>query len=165
MMKKILKNFDSLEPKFEELFLKKAPKLPKEIAQILVSLLYYLLILFIILTVISIFTSIPTLLFGATYQTMFNFYLPTQAYNTSRIFLTLLINFVFSIIYVYLSFKALSPIKERKMAGWKYLFYMNIFSLFQSALLFILNPFSFFSYLLGFLLAFYLLFQIKPYFK
>lgn len=72
------------------------------------------------------------------------------------------------VIYLFLSFKAVSPLKAMKKEGWKLLYYLEVFYLVFGLLQWLTQP-AFVGNLLGSLigaaLGFYFLFQVKEYFK
>ncbi len=149
---------DEQEKNLEALFLKKLPSLPKEIASFIISILYYLLLISIILNILSLISLLPALLFSTLYLP----FIPFLSYRKASIASWLSV--VFLIFYIILTYKALPLIKDKKYKGWKLLYYMLLVSLLQFLVSLVYLSFSLTGILiLG--LSFYLLFQIKPYFK
>lgn len=62
----------------------------------------------------------------------------------------------------YLAFKAFSPLKEKKMLGWIYIFWSNVVSIVHSLLGLIFLTSSGVSFIFGTIIGFYLLFELKP---
>lgn len=72
------------------------------------------------------------------------------------------------VVYVAFSFKAVSPLKAQKADGWKLLFYLEFFYMLFGFLQWLAWPAAIgnlFGTLLGAVIGFYFLFQIKEYFK
>lgn len=62
----------------------------------------------------------------------------------------------------FLAFKAFNPLQERKIEGWIYIFWSNVVSVLHSLLGLIFISQAGMSLIIGILLGFYLLFEIKP---
>lgn len=76
-----------------------------------------------------------------------------------------LLTAVLQIILIVIAFKAFNLLRNRKIEGWIYLFWSNAISLVEYALTLIFLGGSAFSLLIGALIGYYLLFEMKPFYE
>lgn len=133
------KTLSDLEERLENLF-KKVPSLPSEIIGLIVDYGPYLALISGILGILSI------LRFGI-------FFVPFGLIGLSLVnyYLQIILNIIASIILI-LSFK---PLKEKKYRGWQMLFYLTLIYTVFAIFFFNLGG------LVGVILSFYILFQIR----
>jgi len=72
-----------------------------------------------------------------------------------------LLSAVIMLVLAFLAFKAFTPLRERKIEGWIYIFWSNIVSVIHSILGLIFISQSAIGSIVGVLIGFYLLFEIK----
>lgn len=144
-IKAVLSNLDSF---LEKYLVKKAPGLPKQIKEFIVNYGPYLIIvslLFAIPSILALFglstLSVPFRSFG---RLGFNYTLST---------IVLLITLVLQVI-------ALPGLLKKQASAWRLMYYVIIVKAVHSLLLFSLG-----GLIIGTLLSFYVLFQIKNYYK
>jgi hypothetical protein len=138
-----------LENTLEMYFGKKAPNLPSNIKELLVNLTPWLVIIGIILTLPALMAlfglgavAMPFQMMGANFG---------YAYKLS---------ILVSSITIILELIALPKLFSRKIQGWRLLYYAALISVASNLL-----TLSIFSALIGGVISFYLLFQIKSYYK
>lgn len=145
----------SLEETLDLYFGKKAPALPKDIKEILVKLAPYLAILGVVL-------SIPAILAVLGIGAIFAPFGMMGGWMTGRVFwgAGYYINMAFLIVMVILEALAISGLMKRTKAGWNYMFYASLVNILQNAVSFNLG-----GLIIGGVISFYLLFQVREYYK
>lgn len=129
---------------------KKAPALPGNIKDILVKIAPYLAILGLVL-------SLPALLslFG-----LGAISLPFAAYTHVRVGFSYLISLAVLFVNLFLMAKAIPGLFAKTVPGWRFMFYASLVNALHSLLRFDLG-----SLVIGSLISFYFLFQVKSYYK
>jgi len=149
MTKKSSREFiDTMQEWFD-----KAPALPKNVRQALVNITPWIALIFGILGILGGIAGLGLLTVFAPFA-MFGGASGITGYGTG--FLAEIIWLVASILLL----AAFPGTKARKLGGWTLLFWSEVLHLVGS-----LVAFSFISGIIGAVIAFYLLFQIKPYYK
>ncbi|HSW87704.1 MAG TPA: hypothetical protein VLF89_04855 [Candidatus Saccharimonadales bacterium] len=146
-------SLDQLETKLDEWFGKKAPQLPKNIRQILVNIAPYLEILSVIITVPSLFVLLG--LGGAATVVA-----PMGGAQSVSTLPTMWIGIFLLIPVVILQLLAIPGLFGRKVLGWKYIYWAQIVSLVSNVV-----ELNIIGAIIGALIGFYILFQIKSYYK
>lgn len=139
-----------LESTLENLFVKKAPALPKNIKNLIIQFGPWLLLISIIYSLPSLFT----LLGLGTISLPFGYWGGTrygQHFSSSLVFILVITT---------LNTIALPGLFKRQKQGWKLLFYSSLAAFVQNLLSFNLG-----SLVIGSALSWYILFQIKSSFK
>ena len=143
-------NMSNLESILEDIFVKKAPALPKNLKEAIVNCGPWLIL-------VSLVFSLPAILaiFGLGAISMPFSYLGgiRSGYNFS-------LNFIFTYAIIILNAVALPGLFKRTRQGWKFLFYSSLVAFVQNLLTFNLG-----SLVVGSAISWYFLFQIKSYFK
>jgi len=146
----LVASLSKLDGFLEDYLVKKAPSIPKQVKELIVNYGPYLIILSLLFAIPSILAllglstvSLPIKMFG---HLSFGF-----TYTLSTI--VLLINLVLEIL-------ALPGLLKKKASAWKLIYYTVLVSAVHSLLLLNLA-----SLVIGSLLSFYVLFQIKSYYK
>ncbi|MDD3002853.1 MAG: hypothetical protein PHS06_03230 [Candidatus Shapirobacteria bacterium] len=140
---------DDLEKKLSELFINKFPSLPEKIKKIIVKCGPYLAVILLIL-------SVPVILaFMGVAITM-----------TSLVFLGgvkgcfYIVSVLLGVVMIILQIMAIPGLFKRKIKSWRLLFYISLISALLSLLKFDLG-----GLIIGAGLSWYILFQIKSYYK
>ena len=144
-MKEYLEKFD----KWLEGVFKQTPKLPDGFRKFLVDVAPWLALLG---GVMGIFGLLSALSLGG--------FVGGMAYAFGyRFGVWYWLNLVVLLAMTIVDFKAYKPLKERKMEGWKLMWYVSVFGLIQSVV--VLNPMSVVMSAVGF----YLLYQVRGMYK
>ena len=146
------KSLADLEKKLAVYFIDRAPSLPKSVKNFLVSAMPVLMVIDIVLLVFALI-SIVSIGFRTPWMMMAAAYSPRMGFS-------LLISGTFTVISLIFIFMAYSPISKRKYRGWQLLYYLTIIYLVEQ--LIVLNLLSF---IVGGILSFYTLFQIREYYE
>jgi len=133
---------DKLNQLLEELLVKKAPALPKNVKEFLVQYAYVLNIIGIIIMIPAIFT-----LLGL--NALVSIFVKTSIFGV-----------LFLIIEIFFRIKALPGLKSRKIEGWNMVYYA---ALTQAA--YSLFNYDIGGFVIGTLISLYFIFQIKSYYK
>ena len=131
-------------------FVKKAPPIPENIKEFIVKYSPYLIIVGLIFTLPSIFMA-----FG-----LWSFLAPYAYMGGVRTGFTFSFWGLFSIATLVLEIIALPGLFKRTKKSWEYMFYASLISALGSLLSFNLG-----SLIIGAVISFYILFQIKSYYK
>ena len=133
-------------------FVKKAPALPKSIKEIIVSLAPWLEIIGAIMTIPAIFAILGfnAMMFGTPYG---GYLAARSGFNFSLGMVFLLAGFVLMLL-------AIPGLFKRSKIGWNYVYY----SVLVNAVYSLINM-QLFGLIVGTLISFYLLFQVKSYYK
>ena len=144
----LVASLSKLDKFLEDYLVKKAPAIPKQVKELIVNYGPYLIILSLFFAIPSVLAllglnavSVPLRMFGR-----FSF-----AYTLSTI--VMLVNLVLEVL-------ALPGLLKKKASAWKLMYYAVLVSAVHSLLLFNLA-----GLIIGALLSFYVLFQIKSYYK
>jgi len=148
------KFLDGLEKTLAVYFIEKAPSLPESIKNLSVKALPILIILDIIILTLALIFIISAGLFGASWMMM------SMPAHTPYMGFSLLVNGIFIIISLTFLIKAYSPIAKREYFGWRLLYYLTVIYL-AGQLIF----FNLLNFIVMGTLSFYLLFQIREYYK
>jgi len=143
---------DGLMKTLELYFVKKAPALPKSIKEIIVSLAPWLEIIGAIMTIPAIFAILGfnAMMFGTPYG---GYLAARSGFNFSLGMVFLLAGFVLMLL-------AIPGLFKRSKIGWNYVYY----SVLVNAVYSLINM-QLFGLIVGTLISFYLLFQVKSYYK
>ena len=136
---------DKINIFLEDLLIKKAPVLPKNIKDFLVKYAY-------IFNLIGIFVSIPAILTLFGINSIIHVY---GIYTTNSI-----ISIIFLTLGILLRIKALKGLKEQKIDGWNMIYYATIVQAVYS-----LISYNLFEFIVGTLISLYFIFQVKSYYK
>jgi len=142
------KYLTQIEETLDLYFGKKAPAMPENIKQLIVKFSPYLIILAIILTLPSILIAFGLRAFWAPYAYggRNTFYFSTWG--------------IFSLFALVLQGIAIPGLLKQTRQSWEYMFYASLISLLSSLLSLNLG-----SFIIGGAISFYILFQIKSYYK
>lgn len=141
--------FDDLEKKLSELFVKKLPGLPKKIKEVIVKYGPYLVVILLVL-------SVPVILaFMGVVITMTSLVILGGAKGYFYVFSVLL-----GVIMVILQIMAIPGLFKRKIQSWRLLFYISLMVAFLNLL-----KFDWGDLIIGSGISWYILFQIKSYYK
>lgn len=141
---------NDLENKLEEFFVKKMPAFPDKAKEVIVKYGPYIIVVMMVLT-------IPAIL------TLFGFGLgltPFAFIGGMRLGFSFVISILFYLVIMVLEIAALPALFKRQMKGWKILFYLSLVSAVSN----IIN-FDFGGLIIGTGISWYVLFQIKSYYK
>lgn len=141
---------NDLENKLEEFFTKKLPALPDNAKEIIVKYGPYVTLIIMILTIPAILALIG---FGAMFT-------PFALMGGIGFGITSVLSLLFLLAMVILEIVALPPLFKRQMKGWKILFYLSLVSLVSNLISFNLG-----NLIIGTGISWYILFQIKKYYK
>lgn len=144
---------NQLEATLDEYFGKKAPQLPQNIKELLVKIAPYLVIIGVVLT-------LPALLvlFGlGGAATMLS---PVGGADSMAAVPTMWIGIILLVPVIILEALAIPGLFARKTVAWKYLFWAQLISVLASLL-----QLNIFGAILGAVVGFYILFQIKSFYK
>lgn len=144
---------DQFEGMLNEYFGKKAPQLPKNIKDIIVNIAPYLAIISVVFMIPALFGLIS--LGGA--ATMMA---PMGGPEAVRTLPNMWIGIILLIPVAVLELLAIPGLFGRKAVAWKYMYWAQIVSIISS-----LIELNIFGAILSFLIGFYILFQIKSYYK
>ena len=144
-MKDYLEKFD----KWLENVFKGAPELPKGFRGFLVEAFPWLALLGGIMGVMGIVGALSMGGLAMGMATAFGYHFGWQYW----------VNIVLLAVMTYFDFKAFNLLKERKMAGWRLSWYMVVLSIVDTVVM--LNPMG----LVGVVIGFYLLYQVKGEYK
>ena len=139
-----------LETALEDVFVKKLPSLPKSLKEAIVQYGPWLVLICLVLSLPSILA-----LFGLGAISM-----PFSYFGGMRYGYNFSLNFVLTTIITILGIIALPGLFKRKKQSWNLLFYSSLLSLIQNFLHFNLG-----ALVVGTSLSWYVLFQIKSYYK
>jgi len=140
-----------LESTLEKYFLDKAPKLPEDLQNLIVQYGPFVLLIFVIIAGLN-FISI----FGFSAA----FINPIRALAGPTLGGWYQIYLVFTAVILVLEALALPGLMNKKMSGWKYMFYATLVALVQSII-----TFNIAGLIVGSGLTFYILYQIKHHYK
>ncbi len=152
-IKQLRKVADDIESKWGSFFIEKVPALPLSLKELLVNWMWWLVLIGVVFLIWSLI-GVLTLLFGI------SSFAPWSMVMGPFMWLAMLIYFGGMLIVLYFEIKALPLIKERKRLGWQYLYWGLLVSLAAEIL-----SFNWVGAFLSALVGFYLLFQIKEYYK
>jgi hypothetical protein len=141
---------DDLEKKMAEIFIKKAPALPEKAKEIIVKYGPYLAIIIMVMMIPAILALIGLGMMAGTLSS-----LGGVGYGWSS-----MTSMIFGIIILVLEIKALTGLFKRQMKAWKLMFYISIISAFSSLLRLEIG-----SLIIGGIISWYFLFQIRSYYK
>lgn len=148
--KNYMSYLNNLEEKLNEYFNKKAPALPKKAKEIIVKIAPWLVLIEVIL-------SIPTILSFLGLGMVANPYLAPYTRMYGATFIGYAIFWIIEMVLVAMAFPGL---KNRQKKGWNFIFYSTLVGFVPSALYG-----NLFSLVIGALISFYILFQIREYYK
>lgn len=135
--------------KLDEIFGKKAPQLPAKFRELIVKFSPYLVIIFLIFWLFSLFAFVTSMMLASALG-----YYSIQG-SMMKIFFTL----VLSIVVEVLQLIALPGLSKRTHKSWDLLFYSTLVWL-----LGMLVSFNLAGFVIGGLLSFYILFQVRSYY-
>ena len=144
---------DQLETTLDLYFNKKAPAMPQNIKELLVNLAPYL-------TVVSVLVTLPGLLvlFGlGGFATMIA---PMGGRESLSAVPTMWLSILFLVPVLILEIMAIPGLFAKKAVAWKYVFWAQLVSIVANLL-----QFNFFGAIIGAVISFYILFQIKSFYK
>ena len=127
---------------FEDLLVKKAPALPKNVKDFLVQYAY-------IFNIIGIVMMIPAIFALLGLNAVINVFVKSS-----------MVGIVFLIIEMLLRLKALPGLKNRKIDGWNMLYYAALVQAVYS-----LTNYDIGGFVIGTLLSLYFIFQVKSYYR
>ena len=141
-------SLSQLDKLLDKYLVKKAPTIPKQIKELIVNFGPYLII-------ISLFFAIPSVLalFGLNTLSI-----PMRSFG--RLGFTYTLSTIVLLINLVLEVLALPGLLKKQASAWKLIYYAALINAVHSLLLFNLGAF-----LIGSLISFYILFQIKSYYK
>lgn len=139
-----------LENTLDLYFGKKAPALPKDIKEIIVKLSPYLVALMLIL-------SLPAILAVLGISA---FFMPVSYGFGLHYGFNYTLGIIFLVISVVISALALPGLFKRAQSAWRLMFYSSLVSLVQN-----LVSFNWGALIIGGLVSFYILFQVREYYK
>lgn len=134
-----------LEDTLSEYLIKKAPALPKNIKDILVAIVPWF-------TLIGVILSLPLLLAALGLSA---FVMPFAYMSMHQNFISLIL----LLVVVVLEAMSIPGLMKRQRQGWMWLFYANLVSVVSTVLSFSLSG------LIGLAIGFYILFQVREYYK
>ncbi|MFA6007335.1 MAG: hypothetical protein WC784_01660 [Candidatus Shapirobacteria bacterium] len=143
------KYLTEIENKLDFYFGKKAPAMPENIKELIVKYSPYLTILVMIIAV-------PTILFAFGVGSAFS----SIAYLTGSFRPLLYFESLLALVAIVLEFLALPGLFKRTKKAWQFMFYATLVGLLNS-----LIGVKIFDLILDGLISFYILFQIKSYYK
>lgn len=146
-------SLDQLEVTLNDYFGKKAPQLPKNIREILVNIAPYLEILSAIITIPSLFVLLGL---GGVATVV----APMGGAQSVSTLPTMWIGIALMIPVVILQLLAIPGLFGRKLVGWKYIYWASIISFVSN-----LVELNIIGAIIGALIGFYILFQIRSYYK
>jgi preprotein translocase subunit SecG len=135
-------------------FGKKAPQLPTGAKEIIVKFGPYVAIIGLIVAGLGILAIIPFLL-GTSMMGAYGAYGAAYAMSSTTIWLAL----IFGIASLVLEIMALPGLFKRNITGWTFIFYAELVALVHS-----LVSFNFVGLVIGAVIGFYILFQVRPYY-
>lgn len=143
---------DGLIKTLDEYLVKKAPALPKNVKDIIVSLAPWLEVVGAVFTLPAIFGlfGLSAMMYRAPYA---GYVAATTGFNFSFAMLFLLVGFVLMLL-------AIPGLFKRSKMGWNYVFYSSLINAVYSLITFQLG-----SLIIGTLISLYLLFQVRSYYK
>lgn len=143
---------NGLTDTLEMYFVKKAPALPKGVKEFLVKIAPWLEIIGVVMTIPAIFAifGFNAMMFGTPYG---GYVAARAGFNFTFAMLFLIISFALMIL-------SIPGLFKRSKMGWNYVF----FAVLVNAVYSLLNG-QIFSLIVGTILSFYLLFQVKSYYK
>lgn len=144
---------NQLETTLEEYFGKKAPQLPANIREIIVKVSPYLAILSILITVPALL-----LLFGL--GGVATMVAPVGGMESVASLPTMWISIIMLIPAAILNALSIKGLMARKIDGWRYAFWAQLVGVFSQ-----LISFNIFGAVISALIGFYILFQVKSYYK
>ncbi len=137
---------------------KQIPHLPKEIVNLLVSVVPWLALLGGVLGAIG---AVTTVLGGsAVYRASWMMAGVGSGYS-----LYIIIAAVFSAVMAALLLMAFAPLKDKKAAGWAFLFWANVISIAQNLVGLVLWHGSIVGIILSVAIGLYLLYEVRPMYK
>lgn len=154
MAKKTTLSLVSLETTLDEYFGKKAPALPKNIKEIIVKFAPYLAILGVIISLPGILIALGLGGFATTMMVPYGGYRMMGYGQGWGVSLLLLVPVII------LEIMAIPGLFKRKMMAWRYLFWAQLVTLVGSIV-----SFNIVGALIGAVIGFYLLFQVRSYYK
>ncbi len=153
VVKPVMGFVQTAEKKLEEIF-KQAPRMGEKWQMLFVENLHWLIGVVVILSILVV---IPTLwMLGLLFKGFFSF----------KMILPILIGLPIMLINLYLCITAYTPVKDRKKLGWNKMFYMELLWVAYTVIsIFTTSASGFVSSLIGIVLCFYILFEIKKHYK
>ena len=139
-----------LENKMAEFFIKKLPSMPENIKEIIVKYGPYLIVIMMILMVPAIL-AVMGIGIAAT---------PLALMAGPRHGFALLISAIFGLLMIVLELMAIKGLFKRELKAWKLLFYISLIQAFSSLIRFDLG-----GLIIGSGISWYILFQIRSYYK
>lgn len=146
-------SLSQLEKTFEEYFGKKAPALPQNIKEIIVKIAPYLSILAAILVV-------PSLLLLLGIGSLVTSLAPLGGVSSVGLLPNMWLGILLLVPVVILEIMAVPGLFERKINAWRYLYWAQIINAVSS-----LIQYNIFGAIIGLAIGFYLLFQVKSFYK
>ncbi len=145
----IKKPVDDLIPTLEDIFLKKAPVLPKGFVDFIVGVLPILTL------IIAVFSLVAVLGFVGVVTGVHIMY-SALSFGLGQSTIFLLVDTLLMLFITYLSFKAYKPLSKKQKKGWYLMYYVTMLGL-----VFDIVMFDWVNLIISGLVGFYLLFQIK----
>lgn len=145
---------NELEKILTEYFGQKAPQMPMGLKTFLVAVAPYLAILGVAMTVLAIFPLIGLSSYG--YGMMRGYGMMQGSYFGSM----MIISLITMIAIAGLEVMAIPGLFAKTLTGWRYMFYAQLVSLVSSLLMM-----NIIGFILGAVIGFYILFQVKPLYK
>lgn len=145
---------NELEKVLTEYFGQKAPQMPMGLKTFLVSIAPYLAILGVAMAVLAIFPLISLSSYG--YGIMSNYGMMQGSYFGSM----MIISLVAMIAMAGLEVMAIPGLFAKTLTGWRYMFYAQLVSLVSSLLMM-----NIIGFIIGAVIGFYILFQVKSLYK
>ena len=139
-----------LENKMAEFFIKKLPSMPENIKEMIVKYGPYLIVIMMILMVPAIL-AVMGIGIAAT---------PLALMAGPRHGFALLISAIFGLLMIVLELMAIKGLFKRELKAWKLLFYISLIQAFSSLIRFDLG-----GLIIGSGISWYILFQIRSYYK
>lgn len=139
-----------LEAQLEPFFTKQLPSLPSNVKEVLVKIAPYLAILGVVFAIPAVFALLGL---GALAS-------PFVMMQGMHAYTGFTISIIFVLIEVVLEIMAIPGLFARSKKAWKLMFYVSLVSIVSNLLSFNLG-----SLIIGTLISFYILFQVKPLYK
>jgi len=135
-----------LENKLAEFFTKKLPALPENVKEFIVKYEPHFTIITVVLAILALVIGIITA--------------PFAFLGGIKIGLAQIISVLFGVVSIVLEIKAVKGLFKREMKAWKLLFYVSLIGAFSNLL-----RFDIFGLIIGSGISWYVLFQIRNYYK
>lgn len=146
-------SLDQLESTLADYFGKKAPQIPANIKEVFVKIAPYLAIISVVITVPSLFV-----IFGL--GGLATVVAPMGGYQSVTALPMMWLNIILLIPVIILELMAIPGLFGRKIAGWRYMYWAQLISIVSN-----LIQLNIVGAIISALIGFYILFQIKSYYK